>query len=197
MPLDDTISTGQSGHITDHQTIAQYLPLRSRAGGRWYFEPSGPVTTLTLTAGRLYAVPLDLGSAETIDRLSIDCTTAGTDASVVRLGVYADADDVPGSLLVDGGTVSTLTTGAKAVTISQAVGPGRCWLVAVAQGATTTQPTLRSVGSTTNNSAVASASNANGYVGYLSASSVTGALPASFGTPGEGSGPPSIAVRFV
>jgi hypothetical protein len=72
----------------------------------------------------------------TLDRLAVICdsfTTAGN----VRLGIYNNgADNRPGSLLLDAGTVNITATGTFQVTISQAVTAGWYWLAANGQSGT-------------------------------------------------------------
>lgn len=76
----------------------------------------------------------------TIDRLAVVVTSGGGTGSVTRLGIRAwDASTaLPGTLLVDGGTVASTTTGAKEVTVSYAVTAGTPYvLVSAPQGGTT------------------------------------------------------------
>jgi len=112
----------------------------------------------------------------TIVRLSINVTSAGAAGSVVRLGMraYDAANNKPGALIVDGGTVVTTGTGVKEVTISQAVTAGVPFVItATCQGAAATRPTL-----TVWNAASwpqAMALNSTNFQSYTKAS-VTGAL---------------------
>lgn len=81
----------------------------------------------------------------TLDRLACYVTEAGSTGAVVRLGLRAhdDTNGRPGSLIVDGGTVSTTTTGLKTVTISTAVTAGTpYWATIAHQGAAATKTTL-------------------------------------------------------
>jgi hypothetical protein len=61
--------------------------------------------------------------------------TAATDAgAVVRLGIYTSrADGMPGSLVLDAGTISILTTGHKEIVINQSLPEGKYILVMVCQ----------------------------------------------------------------
>lgn len=94
-------------------------------------------------ASSLRASPIDLAAACTADRIGVEVTTLAA-SSTVRLGIYADGTDgLPGTLLLDAGTVDTTTTGFKEITISQALTAGRWWLAAVSQGAA---PTVRTNG---------------------------------------------------
>jgi hypothetical protein len=158
----------------------------------------GGQTTSTFTNGSLVFVPMMLAVGRTADRIGIEVTTAGTAAvSVHRLGIWADSGGVPGTLLVDAGTVATDSTGLKEVTISQALAANTLyWLGVVQQGAPGTTATIRvcvTFGShmtDSNPSAVPS--------GVL-ASSVTGALGSSPTLSGTGNqqGQPRIFLRFT
>jgi len=80
------------------------------------------VNTLTLQ-------PFYLGSSATATRLAVNITTAFA-GGVARLGIYNNSanEDYPGTLLLDAGTISLATTGAKQITISQSLSQGLYWL---------------------------------------------------------------------
>lgn len=79
--------------------------LNFRMPGR-YHSPGliyGPVGTAALTAGRLWAIPLFLGPAQSFDRIAYRVTTAVA-AAVARLGIYLDNGSIyPGSRILDSG----------------------------------------------------------------------------------------------
>uniref|UniRef100_A0A6M3LUE7 Uncharacterized protein n=1 Tax=viral metagenome TaxID=1070528 RepID=A0A6M3LUE7_9ZZZZ len=105
-----------------------------------YFPPFPTAAGSTVTPGTnaLYAMPFIVARDMTIDRLAIDITTA-SDSQTARLGIYNNGTNCyPGTLLLDGGTVSLTSTGTVAVTISQALSKGLYW---VAYGADS-NPTL-------------------------------------------------------
>lgn len=134
------------------QGLVDQFPLVG--GARWraiisgkYYGVSGPHIpgTQAATAGLQYAIPFYVPVAMTADRLSCEVTTAGAAGSVVRLGIYNNAtNDLPGTLLLDAGTVVATSTGVKEATISQALAAGLYWLSVTAQGGT---PTFRTIGS--------------------------------------------------
>ena len=111
-----------------------------------YFLP-WPVNTqsgVALVANRLWAMPLLVARALTIDRLAIHVSTAGAASTVARLGIYNNGtNNYPGTLLLDGGTVAVDSTGVKELSLasSQALTKGLYWLALVLDGA----PTLRLV----------------------------------------------------
>lgn len=167
--------------------------------GQYYAPPAAALSTRQETEARVVMVPFVVDESATFDRVAVEVTAAGTAGAVVRLGIYgADADSMPGSLLVDAGTVDATTTGLKEAIISQAVTSGLYYLAAVVQGAATTRPTWRSVTGDSllplHTSGVTLTSNS---INGISQSSVTGALPAT-ATPDAGPGfgvSPRIVVR--
>jgi hypothetical protein len=115
--------------------------------GGWCSTPPGGFSSSVTVQGQIHAAPIDLRDSRTFDRIAIEVATpAGSAGSVIRLGIYADRGDLcgPGALVLDAGTVTSTTVGAKTATIDQTLGPGRWWLVAVAQGSPATQPNMRS-----------------------------------------------------
>lgn len=96
-------------------------------------------TSAAVTASRLYLTPFYAPRVRNIDRISINVTTAGTAGQVARVGIY-NADPttgMPAAVLIDGGTLSVATTGAKEATVTQAI-HGLVWLAVTAQGGTLT-----------------------------------------------------------
>jgi hypothetical protein len=99
----------------------------------WYTSPrSGTALSGTaLVAARMYAMPFLSPKAITLDRIGVYVSTLST--TTARLGIYADGGNCyPGSLLLDAGTIDVTSTGAKTITISQALAVNTlCWLVIV------------------------------------------------------------------
>jgi hypothetical protein len=105
-----------------------------------YSSPSGTVAATTLTANRLFYIPYVVSRRIAFDRLAIwHNATVGGAGSVVRLGIYAAANDIPTDLIIDAGTVDmTSAAGAlKAVTIATTIEPGLVFLAGVSQWVTT------------------------------------------------------------
>jgi hypothetical protein len=160
---------------------------------------SGGQTVGGFTQGTLCFTPMMLAVGRTADRIGIEVTTAGTAAvSVHRIGIWGDTAGVPGTLLVDAGTVATDSTGLKEVTISQALAARTLyWLGVVQQGSPASVAQLRSCVTfgphmTDTNPAFAPS-------GYA-AVSISGALasnPTVTGLAGNGSGAPRIFLRFT
>lgn len=100
----------------------------------WYHFPAGNTATINATLNRQYYIPFPVYQACTVTAIACSVTTLGAAGAVVRLGIYnSDANGLPGTLLIDGGTVASTGTGAKEVTISQALTPGIYWLAVVPQ----------------------------------------------------------------
>jgi hypothetical protein len=148
-----------------------------KSGG--YYGP-GPHTTGTLvtTAGNMTAIPMWLPTSMTAVSIECQVSTAGAAGSLVRLGIYSPGTgDNPATLVLDAGTVAADTTGVKAITISQPLSGGLCWLAAVAQGGT---PTMISVGSGSMPPVVPASFGGGTNCYYVSGA--TGALPSTFGS---------------
>lgn len=149
--------------------------------------------TVAATANTAYAIPMWLPCAIGVTSIQCQVTTAGASGTTIRLGIYSSsANDRPGTLLVDAGTVDGSTTGIKAASLTQQLpGGGLYWLVACCQGGSAT---LTSVGSGSL-PPVASGSPFLGGINTYTASNVTGALPASFPSPGAFSGGIKVVVQ--
>lgn len=163
--------------------------------GDWHQPGSGsgtPSAILGVGTERLaaYWVPV----AATLTGLAVEVTTAGEAGSLFRLIARSDdgsgstfgAPGKPSTLLVDAGTVAgDGATGVRTVTgLSAAIAAGGrwIWIGGAVQTVTTTQPTLRTIGTPlyalTMGSATPTVLSA-AYAGY-SQTGVTGAAPGSF-----------------
>jgi len=138
------------------------------------------LTTGAVTLGRLYAIPFLCPKAITLDRIAFNVTTLL--AGYARAGIYSDTGSLyPGARLLDGGEISTGTTGVKSATINQALAAGIYWLAFLASVAVTVR--CFAVASLI---PILGISNALGTAPNLGiyAAQAYGALPASFpGTP--------------
>lgn len=160
-----------------------------------YFAGEGATATKSFSLNLMVVGPLYVARAATLTRIGCRVTTAGSTGALQRLVIYSDnGDGRPGDLLLDAGTIDATTTGAKEITISQAITPGLYWLGAVPQGATSTIRTRRDIGlmGHTDLDTVLQ----NDLVGYTQ-SSVSGAAPASFTVGGVDTDAPKIAIGAI
>lgn len=165
-------------------------PFRS---GGYYFtsSPTSAGTSASHGIGVLRVVPFIVHRAVSITRLGAEVSTAGEAGSKVRLGCYADSDGYPSTLVVDAGQINGDSATTQELTVAVSLNPGLYWFGAVVQTVTTTQPTLR-IGlnwsppiPVWNSSSLPTAGAA---ATGLSATSINGALPASFPAGASGAG---------
>jgi hypothetical protein len=156
--------------------------------GKWYsaWATAGlSATAAGFSNGRMVAIPIQFGKACTLNGVAIRVTIVGEAGSVCRLGLYTDADGVPGSLVADWGTVAGDSVAVPTLTPSTLVSAGWYWQAIAFQAAPTTRPTI-SVYQTTpvsNRVGDSSAGTVAGVSCYVQ-DSVAGALPANFSTAG-------------
>lgn len=91
--------------------------------GRWYDANAlgtipGHLATSSVSGDRLYAAPFFWPAIKSIDRIAFE-VTAAVASSNARAGIYEmAASGFPGALVVDGGEISTATTGVKEATVT-------------------------------------------------------------------------------
>lgn len=147
-----------------------------------------------LSANTLYAGRFAWNEYLTFTRIGINVTTGATGS--VRLGIYKDNanQNGPGVLVLDAGTASVSTTGAKEITVSKALEPNVYWLVAVSD----TTPTVTIASVLTGFTGLVT--NGDGVGFSLSRSFTYGALPANESTSSytaSTTGCPVISLRVV
>lgn len=156
----------------------------------------------------MFVYPWVFARACTLDRASIDISGAGEAGSTSRIVIYSDLAGLPGSLLLDTGTSGPAgagdgtVTGANPFTISCPVSPWVVyWVGDLCQNATTTRPTRRtyqsSLGSYAPSSIPGGSPGGAGGTGAWRKNSVSGAPPASFGTPDSIGAPTSCAAIWL
>lgn len=164
---------------TTHQDVEDAVSVlhdtgvqRSAPATGLYYSVGGTVGSAAIVAN-MYLYPVWLPAC-TLDRLACYLTTAATGGSggLVRLGLYATSSGMPDALVVDAGSASTESTGAKEFTISTPVTAGMYWFAAAVQVATATFRTVADYLPGFGAAAVPSTS-----VAGFSKSGVTGALP--------------------
>lgn len=115
-----------------------------KATGQYYWVFGGSSGTVTVTAGRVYYIPVIIPTTRTVTDLVANVTTLA--AGNLRMGLYTDSGGVPSSLVYTAGTASTGTTGYKHINNSQSVTAGLYW-IALQFDAT---PTLERIGNEAN-----------------------------------------------
>lgn len=107
--------------------------------------------------------------------------TLNISGCVVRLGIYNDSSGVPGSLLIDAGTIDGSSATVQEITISQAITAGVYWFAGVNLGVTASQPTIRTIANISAPVPMSSIPTANQTVATLIGSgTVIFALPTPF-----------------
>lgn len=155
--------------------------------------PIGQLSTLALTANRLYAVPFHTGPEGMTAATVLINVTSGS-AGNLRLGVYAastTAPFYPAALLVDWGEVDVTNTGTKTINITdvQLLGtsPSQLvWLAAVTEAT----PTLISVSNAA--SQLGASSTAGSMQTAVYVAHTYGVLPTPFGSPTLSNSAPQI-----
>lgn len=139
-------------------------------------------TTGTGVNGTLTLQPIYVPTTITLDKIALTVTIIGDVGSTIRMGIYSNnANNYPGSLLVDQGTVAGDAVATAELTFNRVLTPGTYWIAAVVQGVTVTSPTVRTISSIqTNQFGVLASSTISGSIGFLAQTGVTGALPATF-----------------
>ncbi len=196
------IGTNSHAAIDTHIGIANPndMSFFRRTGAtreRWYTTPvtGTAATALALTSGRIYAIPFYSSKAITLDRIGIYVTILYA-ASKCRLGIYNDSNGEPGTLLLDAGETDDSATGAKTITINQALAGGTLyWLVALSNSGT---HALRAGAAASQNCALGFDNTLNAAaVSFFYAAQTYGALPGTFPTVTNGTGiTPWIFVRL-
>lgn len=142
------------------------------------------------TSGRLNIFPWIHEYGGEIDAFIINCTTAGSGGTILRIGLYrVGSDGNPAGLIVESGSISVSSTGAKTSTFTAFVlPPGHYWLALLSTATTalytgstgTAGSVLRgpaSIGNSINDLAVA------GYALGVSTSAMPSTCPAISWTP--------------
>lgn len=162
----------------------------------WHNLPShGAVSTVSPPADRLFALPLWPGRSGTLTAVAVNVTLALAGGSV-RMGLYASDGVLPTTLIADYGTVTVGVTGLRQITgLSTTLRPVLQYLVLARQGGilTLTLSARDTWEPLVTETAATLTANSNAYY----TDGVSGALPASFGTPAGTLPGPSAAVQIT
>lgn len=165
----------------------------------FFLRPFGSVLAVAATLNRLFFTPLLLAEQKSFDQVGANVTVAAAAGGVLRFGLYrADgANNRPGTLISDLGTVAADTIGTKTLNIAPAIGPlgaGVVWAALVAQVAGT--PTAEGI---TGLAGLLQRAGAAGVSSGWILDGVAGALPPNAGNLLESSiqNSPSPALRMT
>ena len=104
--------------------------------GAFYANPwaTGSSTT-NVVSGNIEFQPFPVPYGASLDQLVAEVTATNA-SGLVRMGIYAsNSSGLPGALVLDAGTVTSLATGARTITISQTLTAGLYWLAALGDAA--------------------------------------------------------------
>lgn len=141
--IDGLLPTGgAAGEVLVKQSATDYdaawfkaVPNRIEpASGQYLAHEQITSSNSVLTLDRMHCVPIYVSNPGVYDRIAIRVQANATVSSVVRLGLYADNNGVPGDLILDAGTVDASSLGAKDLTINVTLPIGWVWLTSVVQG---------------------------------------------------------------
>lgn len=161
----------------------------------YYFCVGANLSIDVIAEDILYAVPFWSSHAETWTRIGVNIDTPQAGASV-RLGIFSNgAANKPGALLLDAGTIDASTSGAKEITISQALSANTVYWLASINSTFDVSGTLTNTGQDINRRLGVDAISGGPPYGV---SMAFGALPDPFGTPDDAQiSAPAIWLRKV
>lgn len=110
----------------------------------WSYGPSGGgATTRVMAVGSLNVAPFMVRQTQSFDRITAEVTAGAGVGGVVRLGLWNHnpLTGLPGTLILDAGTIDGTSVSVQSKTILQELPQGIVWMGAVAQVAG--NPTMR------------------------------------------------------
>ena len=130
------IGTGSTSWTNLNYFMPPFSNRNKMLSGRYYFPHWYGVTNTSGTSlSTMHAVPIIIPNTITVTSLNIEVTTAAAAGGVARLGIYSsNANNQPGSLVIDAGTVATDSIGVKELVTSQTLTAGVYWLSVAWQG---------------------------------------------------------------
>lgn len=140
--LAESLITGGDAEIEAYLET-YFSALDPWVSGKYYdigmMDSLGSNGSVAIVADTLYATLIKIPYSLSIDRLACHITTGAAAGKLVRLGLYENgADNLPGDLIVDGGTVAAdVTSTTVTATVNQTLARGRYWVAAVSDGTPT------------------------------------------------------------
>lgn len=128
---DDGRVTDLANTVDDRLEEARGFGVFRKWWPGWYYgPPAGNYTTVSTNVSQLTQswAPVWVPHAVTVDRIGMEITTGGA-GPTVTLAIYGStANDAPGDLILNAGTINPSTNGFKEITISQSLSRGLHWL---------------------------------------------------------------------
>lgn len=149
--VDQTVGAGQDDYVMTYNDSTGLISLEAASGGSgggvagrqidsWtagdflHTHISGDTRfNFTFSADTMYAIPLYIPASFAADQVGINVQTAAGGTNV-RIGLYESSNGRPGALAADFGVVSSATTGAKTISISQTFDGGFYFAVFLSDG---------------------------------------------------------------
>ena len=176
-------------------TMAGMVPSLTRAGAgdrlhypKWitakYYGPhtivGGTIASQALGANTVYASPLWVPPGSAIDRIGINVTVVAAAGKILRLMLHASgANDLPGALLLDAGTILADALGDREITVSYTPPGGLTWISVVSDGT----PTVAMYNNTAVLGIMGSTTVSGASTGSVFKSNVNANVPDPWGTP--------------
>lgn len=136
-----------SGGVSNAELAAALLDYTPQAkgyvAGQSYGPPAAGATTRVMAVGSLNVVPFMVRQTQAFDRITAEVTAAAGATGVIRLGIWNHnpATGLPGTLILDAGTIDGTSVSVQSKTIAQTLPQGAVWIGAAAQVAG--NPTMR------------------------------------------------------
>jgi hypothetical protein len=128
---------------------ASLIPMLPMVSGRYYRSYSVSTASTVQPINRTYLTLLYVPSSTNFDRIAVRTGTGWSGTGSIRLGIYADNNGIPETLVLDAGLVSAnASSTAFQITINQTLSAGFYWLAVNTQTAPTTNNLLSALNST-------------------------------------------------
>jgi len=130
------VNAGEDGLEFATVSLEPDYPMKLKPNTTRWTVPGWACTStqsVSLILGALYYIPIFISETTTYIRIAINVSTAAS-GKLARLGIYNFAAGLPGTLILDAGTVSVGTTGSKQIVISQAITRKYAFLAIVSDG---------------------------------------------------------------
>jgi len=100
----------------------------------YYIRAAASNSSVTAQLNLAYYSPIWIFTTGTYDRIATRTSATFSGSGVTRLGIYADNNGVPSTLLLDAGTISATASNTNyEITINQSLTAGLYWLCSVSQ----------------------------------------------------------------